>query len=342
MNGGPLRRTPRPPTRAAGEASGSSGLELPRGWPAAALTAILLVTAAWWALALWPAGEAAPEWLARTRAVCFGAAPDGLPDGAGWAVLVGQPLIMLGILLAGWGRDVRFAARALRTRPAGRAMLLVGGILALTIPLGAAVRVAGATRGPEAPDRIEPATAAIPGAIDAPALVLTDQTGATFDLRSLRGRPVFVTFAFGHCETVCPTIVHEVAEVRRRAAGRGLNVGAVVVTLDPWRDTPSRLPSIATRWSLGSEVHLLSGSVPRVEATLDAWGVARRRDPRTGELTHARTVFVVDPAGRLAYSTSGGIDELLILASRALTAPASRSRDSASVPSRAAAGGERR
>ena len=40
------------------------------------LAAIVLISAAWWALALWPAGDLPPEWLARTRAVCFGTRPD--------------------------------------------------------------------------------------------------------------------------------------------------------------------------------------------------------------------------------------------------------------------------
>jgi hypothetical protein len=39
-----------------------------------------------------------------TRAVCFGAARDELPNAGGWVLLVGQPLGMLGILLTAWGR----------------------------------------------------------------------------------------------------------------------------------------------------------------------------------------------------------------------------------------------
>src|SRR3990172_6306176 len=48
-----------------------------------ALGFILAVTAAWWALALWPLPDAAPAWLVRTRAVCFGALRDTLPSAAG-------------------------------------------------------------------------------------------------------------------------------------------------------------------------------------------------------------------------------------------------------------------
>ena len=68
----------------------------------AAATFLISITVAWWALALWPA-TASATWLARTREVCFGAAPGGLPDAAGWVALVLQPTIMFGVLFALWG-----------------------------------------------------------------------------------------------------------------------------------------------------------------------------------------------------------------------------------------------
>ena len=64
----------------------------------AALAAIVAVTAAWWALALWPAGDTTPEWVLRTREVCFGTTEDGLPNAGGWLLLIGQPLGMVGFL----------------------------------------------------------------------------------------------------------------------------------------------------------------------------------------------------------------------------------------------------
>ena len=48
------------------------------------LGAILATTAAWWALALWPADGRTPEWVLRTRDVCFGADAESLPAPGGW------------------------------------------------------------------------------------------------------------------------------------------------------------------------------------------------------------------------------------------------------------------
>ncbi len=72
-----------------------------------AFAAILVITAAWWALAFYPAGASDPEWLARTRSACFGSANGGLPDAGGWLLLIGEPIGMVGVLFAVWGREVR-------------------------------------------------------------------------------------------------------------------------------------------------------------------------------------------------------------------------------------------
>ncbi|HEU4566078.1 MAG TPA: SCO family protein [Gemmatimonadaceae bacterium] len=274
----------------------------------AALAAIVAITAAWWTLALWPGGAETPVWLERTRAVCFGAAPGGLPDAGGWVLLVGEPLGMLIFLLAAWGDAVR---AALRSR-AGRAVAVAGGALALVGAGAAAARVRGAG------ERFDPAApaAATVQRVDraAPPLALVDQHGDTTRLTGLAGRPVLVVFAYGHCQTVCPLIVHDA--IRAAALARDARPALLVVTLDPWRDTPERLPHVAAAWGLPDDARLLGGSVPAVEAALDAWGVARRRDPATGEIVHPTTVHLVDRRGRLAFIAGGDAASLAALIAR--------------------------
>ena len=102
-----------------------------------ALAAIILVTAAWWALALWPTAPGTPAWVDRARAVCFGVTGNRLPNAGGWIVLIGEPLGMLGFLLIVWGRVVREALGALWQSPSGTVLLTVSSLL-LTLGLGAA------------------------------------------------------------------------------------------------------------------------------------------------------------------------------------------------------------
>lgn len=267
-----------------------------------ALFTILAVSAGWWALALWPLQATAPEWLLRTREICFGSSPDGLPLPGGWILLVGEPVGMLAVLLTVWSGELREGLRQFWRSWAGR--LALGGVgLAVLLGLGAAgVRVAGAQGARFAADDADEGRLVLLND-PAPALRLVDQRGDTVSLQQFRGRPVLVTFAFAHCETVCPVLVRAALETRRRFDAERLV--ALVVTLDPWRDTPTRLPALAARWELGADEYVLSGSVDAVEATLNAWKVPRVRNQATGDLIHPSVTYVVEPGGRLVYLTNG-------------------------------------
>jgi cytochrome oxidase Cu insertion factor (SCO1/SenC/PrrC family) len=283
-----------------------------------ALAAIVAVTAAWWALALWPLTTAAPEWVLRTREVCFGATRHSLPDAGGWILLVGEPVGLVAVLVVIWGDALREGLAAALARPAGR-VILAGAILAVAGGIGAAARLVAQVGGEpfavRTPRDVAEAVAA--GRVDdkAPGLGLVDQYGDSVSLERFRGRPVIVTFAFGHCTAVCPLTVQAARAATRRLAGRGAVL--LVVTLDPWRDTQSRLPYLAEEWELGEGMHVLSGDVASVERTLSAWRVPRARNPTTGDVTHPSMVYVVSPRGRLAYALGadagaivGAIEEL--------------------------------
>jgi protein SCO1/2 len=276
-----------------------------RAWSAmAALCAIAVITVSWWALALWPVEPATPAWLLRTRAVCFGTMLDDLPNAAGWLLLIGQPVGMLTILVTVWPGELRTGFGLMMRRVSGQVVL---GFIAAAIVIGmagVAARVAGwENRSFSAgPDR-DVATALTRVNDQAPALSLVDQLGQQISLDRFRGQPVLLTFAYAHCETVCPLVVSDVLAAQRELSDR--TPAVVVVTLDPWRDTPSRLNAIASGWNMGSEAHLLSGSPDAVERALNAWRVPRVRNEKTGDLSHPAIVYVLGPDGRIAYVVQG-------------------------------------
>jgi protein SCO1/2 len=138
---------------------------------------------------------------------------------------------------------------------------------------------------------------------DLPPLRLTDQDGRALEVGDLRGRTTLVTFLFGHCTSVCPLTVQDL-EAARRASGRH-DVQIIVITLDPWRDTPERLPSLAVHWGLSSGDRVFSGAVADVEEALDSLGVARSRDPMTGNVDHITSVLMLDPEGKIAWRVEG-------------------------------------
>jgi protein SCO1/2 len=149
----------------------------------------------------------------------------------------------------------------------------------------------------------------------APAVSLVDQTGRTLSVESFRGRPLIVTFAFAHCATVCPQVVADVLSARRLLEGTPPVV--LVITLDPWRDTPDRLRTIAQSWQLGADAYVVSGPPEDVERALNAWRVPRTRNQKTGDIVHPRIVYVVGPDGRITYVVTGDA-ETIAAAVRAL------------------------
>jgi protein SCO1/2 len=234
----------------------------------AALSALLVITAGWWALALWPLPDRAPEWLARARTACFGSDPSGLASRAGRAAL---------------------------TVCAASLLVAAGAVFARVSEARARAAPIAVEQGADTTDLVRLDS-------QAPPLELVDQRGRTRSLSDLRGRVVILTFAYGHCETVCPLTVREVVRAARIAAD--VAPAVVVVTLDPRRDTPKRLRHQAVRWGLEPNGFVLGGSPAQVERTLDDWSVARDRNSKTGELVHGTTVYILDRVGRLAYAAA--------------------------------------
>ena len=269
----------------------------------AGLVAILVITASWWALALVPVGRAVPDWLERTRAACFGAGPGGLPDAGGWILLVGEPVGMVAVLLALWGDSVR---RQVRWIAAHRTWRIVGSTAAVVAVAGAASLGVHVARVWASERNVVVGDGAVVQRlnVDVPRAVLVDQRGASTSLVNLRGQAYLLTFAFGHCTNVCPAVVTGLREAR--VAASRPNVPLVVITLDPWRDTPDRLGMMSQHWGLAPQDRVLSGDTTEVERVLDVLGIGRKRDEATGDIVHGTTTMIVNERGRIILRIDGG------------------------------------
>jgi len=135
-----------------------------------------------------------------------------------------------------------------------------------------------------------------------PAFHLVDERGEPLDTGAPAGRPTILSFVFAHCRVMCPTLVEDT----RRAAERlgPERVRLLWVTLDPERDTPDSLAGMAEAWRLPEGGHVLSGDPAEVGRMLDTLGVARMPD-EANDFVHPPLVFVLDDAGRLAYTFNG-------------------------------------
>ncbi len=102
----------------------------------------------------------------------------------------------------------------------------------------------------------------------------------------------------------------------RESAAR-TDIPLVVVTVDPWRDVPSRLSAIANGWGMAANDLVLGGEIGRVNDALDRWGVGRSRDETTGDVSHAVLVVLVDADHRAATRVQGDVSQLVELLRRA-------------------------
>jgi len=134
----------------------------------------------------------------------------------------------------------------------------------------------------------------------APPTVLIDSAGKRFDIASLRGKVVLVSFVYTTCNGVCPATTHTLTGIQQKLQETklwGTSVAFVSITLDPKRDTPEVLGRYARLFGADpSAWHFLTGTPAQVEPAIAAWGMWVKSDS-TGVLDHPSRIFLLDPHG---------------------------------------------
>jgi len=294
--------------------------------PALVLVLWLVSTVLWWGFAFMPLSSTPPEWLSAARAACFGSAESGLPAPYGWMLLVLAPASFLVGIFVLWGSELGASVRSVARSPLGTCVfaLIAAALLAEGVWVSAKVRaglaVAAWDQGVQDTSDL-PAT--YPRQVaQAPDFALVDQDGEKVSLSRFKGKRVLLTFVFAHCQTMCPLLVQNI----KQASSGAPPSEVLMVTLDPWRDTPSSLPGIARRWDVPKHFHILSStSVAEVLSVVDAYGVPIERNEKSGDITHPGLVFLIDAQGRLAYTFNNppaawireGLDRLATVAANA-------------------------
>jgi protein SCO1/2 len=275
----------------------------PAKLPALVLVLWLVSTVLWWGFAFMPLSSTPPEWLSAARAACFGSAESGLPATYGWMLLVLAPASFLVGIFVLWGSELGASVLSMARLPLGACVLaLIGAaLIAEGVWVSAKVRAGLAvTAWDQGAQDTSDLPATYPRRVAAaPDFTLVDQDGERVSLRRFRGKPVVLTFVFAHCQTMCPLLVQNIKQALPGAPPSEV----LMVTLDPWRDTPSSLPGIARRWDVPKNFHILSSaSVSEVLSVIDAYQVPFERNEKSGDIVHPGLVFLVDAQARTAYT----------------------------------------
>lgn len=121
-----------------------------------------------------------------------------------------------------------------------------------------------------------PAVPAMPeAAIRLSDTVLTDQDGRQLRLASdvVGDKVVIVNFVYTSCTAVCPVVSHLFSQVQEKLGGLlDERVRLVTVTVDPARDTPSRLKAYSAQHGAREGWLWLTGSTANVTEALKGFG----------------------------------------------------------------------
>lgn len=161
--------------------------------------------------------------------------------------------------------------------------------LALAILTGLAVR-----RGVLGP---QPQPAAIGGPFQ-----LVDTNGATVDQSVLKGKWSVVFFGFTHCPDICPTTMFELGQVEPLLGDKANNFQAVLISVDPARDTVAQMKAYIANPAFPKRVIGLTDSAAQVDAAAKAYRVYYRKsgDGPDYNVDHVAYSYLMNPKGRFA------------------------------------------
>ncbi len=140
----------------------------------------------------------------------------------------------------------------------------------------------------------------------------TDDSGRTFTLGELRGRPVVLDMFFASCGYACPLLVTDMQAIRGRlpAALRDRAV-FVLVSFDVTRDTPVALAQYRAQRALDGQWRLLHGDDDSVRELAALLGVKYRQDS-DGMFSHSNVITILNAQGEIVHQRiglKGGLDE---------------------------------
>lgn len=134
----------------------------------------------------------------------------------------------------------------------------------------------------------------------------TDQHGTERTLRSLEGRVQVVAMVYTSCAYACPRIMLDMKRIEAELGPEYADdVGFLVVSIDPERDTPEKLAEFArgsrldpTRWTL------LNGADGDIRELAVLLGV-QYRQTSPGEWVHSNLITVLSPDGEVVHRQLG-------------------------------------
>jgi protein SCO1/2 len=140
--------------------------------------------------------------------------------------------------------------------------------------------------------------ASLPFALGGP-FALTDQTGAERTEADPEGRPQLLFFGYANCQQICSAALPLMADVADLLAAEGTELGLVMITVDPARDTVAAMASPLAAIHPGFTG--LTGTEAELQVAYDAFAIEREElfvDPEYGPVfAHGSMIYLLDGSG---------------------------------------------
>jgi len=165
------------------------------------------------------------------------------------------------------------------------------------------------------PDKPQFKSVDLTGADYAQGFSLADHNGQTRTLKDFAGKVVVVFFGYTQCPDVCPTTLAELAQVKQMLGSDGDKLQAILITVDPERDTPELLKAYMANFDPGFlALRPTLAELPEVARAFKVYyKKSEGKTPGSYSMDHAAGSYIFDGKGRIRlYARYGSGAEVLV------------------------------
>jgi len=140
--------------------------------------------------------------------------------------------------------------------------------------------------------------------------VWTSQKEEKFQLTHFRNKTVIAAMVFTHCESACPRLVADMQRLESSLSEAELRkISFLLISMDPERDTPTRLREFASDHKLNENWTLISSGQDATTEIANVLGVKVKK-LEGGGFDHSNIIFVLDKQGVIVAQQDGFAVEL--------------------------------
>ena len=163
--------------------------------------------------------------------------------------------------------------------------------------------------------------------IDVEDFSFTNQNNEQVSLESLKGKPWLAMFIFTNCNSICPPMTFNMADVQKSLKDEGVNDYQIVAfSVDPEVDAPDVLKNYLTTYSVidDSKWQLLTGYKQQYieQFARKSFNSLVKNDPNSDQVVHMGSFYLVNADGVVVKDYDGASNvpvETIVADMKALT-----------------------